>query len=183
MDRYNEYCFCRGQMGADEYVLWSGRPEKKGSFLSSSDKGSLVFSIIWLVLSLGFGYMGLMAMNDEWFMMIVPFFFPAVGIGLVASHFVKIHRLKNNTEYVITNKKIYRRSGKKVDTFSASVTTNYQTEYHKCGTATIRFPMAIDPRLARVRSNGREIPQYFALVNIGEVERVQQALANMSTES
>ncbi len=110
-------------------------------------------------------------------------FFPLVGISMMIGQLCKVLRIKNHTEYVITNKRLYRRMGKKIDSYASSVTIGYETEYHRNGNATIRFPMAIDRSKGRVRVNGREIPQYVSLINIGEVDRVQQALSNMSVEN
>ena len=182
MEQYNENCFCREQMRADEHILWSGKPEKKGRHLTTAERGAFALSVLALFVSLPFGYLGLAYPNGDWVTNILLLIFPVIGIAMVTSQFVKLHRLKNDTEYVITNRKIYRRCGQRVDSFPASISVSYETEYHKCGTATIRFPMAVDPHLPRVRVNKREIPQYFALVNIGEVEEVLQVLTNMSAQ-
>ena len=180
---YNENTtlFCRQLMGSDEYVLWRGCPEKKGRFLSGHELGSFAFSILWTVItcavcipafSMGFHMSSLFVI-----------LFPCIGICMIVSHLRKINCLRNHTEYVITNKRLYRCIGTKMDSYAAAVTLGYQTEYHRNGNATIRFPMAIDRSAGRVRVNGRNIPQYVSLINIGEVERVQQALANMSAEN
>ncbi len=181
MDHRDDYIFCRRQMGSDEYVLWQGRPEKKGRVLSGSDLGNLIFSIIWTVLACAMCIPAFMDGADMSTLFVI--FFPLVGIGMMIGQLCKVLRIKKHTEYVITNKRIYRRMGKKVDNYSAAVTLGYQTEYHRNGNATIRFPMAIDCSKGRVRVNGREIPQYVSLINIREVERVQQALANMTVEN
>ena len=180
---YNENTtlFCRRQMGSDEYVLWHGRPEKKGRVLSGPDVWNLIFSIIWTVFACAMCIPAFMYGADSSTLFII--FFPLVGIGMMIGQLCKVLRIKNHTEYVITNKRLYRRMGKKIDSYASSVTMGYETEYHRNGNATIRFPMAIDHSKGRVRVNGREIPQYVSLINIGEVDRVQQALSNMSVEN
>lgn len=180
MDHETTTLFCRPLMGPDEYVLWQGRPDKKGRVLFGTDMTQLIFSIFWAVLACGFCVPVFLYGIDPSAYFI--FIFPLVGIGMIIGQFYKISRIKNHTEYVITNKRLYRRMGKNIDRYDAGTTLGYETQYHRNGNASIRFPMAIDRRKGRVSVNGREVPQYVSLINIGDVDRVQQALSNMSVE-
>ena len=171
MDHETTSLFCRPLMGPDEYILWQGRPGKKGRVLFGTDLAQLIFAIVWTFLY---------GLDPSAYFIII---FPLVGVGLIIGQFYKIGRIRNHTEYVLTNKRLYRRMGKNVDSYEAVTTLGYETKYHRNGNATISFPMAIDHRKGRVRVNGREIPQYVSLLNIGDVERVQQALSNMSVEN
>ena len=174
--------FCRSQMSADEYVLWSGRPEKNGPFLSGAEIGSLLFSIVWTVIATA---MCLPALKDNGgtILGLFPAIFPIVGLFLVGSHLRRVLILRNHTEYVITNKRIYRRMGKRIDNFSASIAVGYQSQTHRNGNSTITFPMAIDPSKPRTKSNGREVPRFFTINSIADVDRVQQVLSRMETNN
>lgn len=174
----NSRLFCRSQMAPDEYVLWSGRPEKNGIFMSGAEAFALLFSVVWTVLAC---YMIRTFLIDFRFGIasILPLIFPVVGIGLIVSQIRKALILRNHTDYVITNKRIYRLMGKRMDNFSASVTVGYETKYHRNGNATISFPMAIDPTKGKTRVAGQTLPRCFTINNIAEVDRVQQALSRM----
>lgn len=181
MDHETTTLFCRPLMGPDEYILWQGQPDKKGRVLFGTDMAQLIFAIVWTVMACGFCVPAfLYGLDPSAYFIII---FPLVGVGLIIGQFYKIGRIRNHTEYVLTNKRLYRRMGKNVDSYDAVTTLGYETKYHRNGNATISFPMAIDRRKGRVRVNGREIPQYVSLLNIGDVERVQQALSNMSVEN
>ena len=181
MDQNEASCyFCRDQMGPDEYVLWHGKPEKRGRLLAPHEVGSLLFSIFWTVISCTMCIAALT--TGSGLAVLFVLIFPLVGIGLIVSQLIKINRLRNHTEYVITNKRLYRHIGPRIENYPASVTLGYEMEYHRNGNATFRFPMAIDRNAGTVRVNGRYIPQYISLVNIGDIDRVQSALASMNSE-
>lgn len=175
----NSRLFCRSQMAPDEYVLWSGRPEKSGLFMSGAELGSFIFSIIWTIFACAMCISAMKSRMGNSIVGYLPLLFPIVGIILIVSHLRKFLVLRNQTEYVITNKRIYRLMGKRTDNFSASVTVGYETKYHRNGNATISFPMAIDPTKGKTRVAGQTLPRCFTINNIAEVDRVQQALSRM----
>lgn len=117
MDQENATLFCRHQMGMDEYVLWRGRPSKKGNVL--------------------------------------VFLFPLAGVGVMVGMLCKSFRFRNCTEYVITNKRVCRRMGKRMDNYTAAVAKSHELKYHRNGNATIRFFNAIDYSAGHRRYDGR----------------------------
>lgn len=174
--------FCRRQMSADEYVLWSGRPEKRGLFFIAGDLHSIFFFIIFTVFSFVIFYAGLKGTPAGSPLRMIPIIFPTVGIGLLCVQVSKFLALRNKTEYVITNKRFYRRYGNKMENFPISQTAGYNVKYHRNGNASIVFTGIIDSTRPMVRSNGRQIIPYITISNIADVARVQQALDRANTE-
>ncbi|MBR6826181.1 MAG: hypothetical protein IKM59_06495 [Oscillospiraceae bacterium] len=174
--------FCRPQMGGDEYVLWHGCPSKQGRLLSGTELRIFLFCILWTVLGTAMAIAFIVIEPDP--TTFVVLLFPVIGGFLIATQLRRLLCLRNHTEYVITNKRLYRRMGKKVDSYAACMTQGFQIQYHPNGNATIRFPMIVDPGAGTMRSRREgEIYQYVALINIEDPDRVEQALVNMSVES
>lgn len=185
MDHESTTLFCRPLMGPDEYVLWQGRPEKKGKLVTWNEISTFVLCVIWTVLACSMCSHAIQGGTDPLGNTTVftyfPLLFPLVGFALLIKQIYKYFLVRNHTEYAITNKRLYRRMGKNTDSYPASQTLGYETEYYRNGNATIHFPLTRDRSKRRVRVNGREVPQYVTLINIADVDRVQQVLSLMET--
>ena len=174
--------FCRRQMSADEYVLWSGRPEKKGLFLAGAEIGSLIFLILWTIFASVLFYKGLKG-SDFFPFVLISAIFPAVGIILLSVQISGFLKLRNNTEYVITNKRLYRRLGKKAENFSVNLISNYHVAYHRNGNASVIFPGIIESAKIVGRTRKQQVIHYVTLVNIANITQVQQILDRVNAET
>lgn len=94
-----EYDFCLSYFTKDEYILWQGKPEGKNNL----EIGGTVpfgvfflgFGVVWVIVSLFFW---------QWMALLgIPF----IAVGLYFLIFREI--IRNDSRYVITNKKIYRK--------------------------------------------------------------------------
>lgn len=95
----NEYNFCKTYFSEGEEILWQGKPERENEEEKTIFRMFgiifLLFGILWMIVSAFFlGFLALLG---------IPF----VAMGLYLLVFKKM--ILQNTRYVITNKKIYRK--------------------------------------------------------------------------
>lgn len=178
MDNQSTYLFYRNYLEEGESILWHGSPEKKGLFMSKYDLWFLYFAIGWTVFTaplLVFPFI-----NNEWNPFFVAFciIFPAVGVLMTVSHIRKSLRNRNSTEYAITNKRIFRRVGIRIEVFYPKFNYICQVEHHKNGTMTLKFPEVRDESTMVI--NGYY--QCFSIRGIADHPEAQQALDCMEID-
>lgn len=176
----DDYSFCRAHMAADEYILWKGKPAIT-PLLSKSDIFMIPFSIFWCGFAI-FWEIGVLSSPTPTFFPIFGIPFVCVGLYLVFGRFIHTAYLRKNTRYVITNKKIIRLQGNRVDYLATSTMPPAHYTANKDGSGTIFFSSG-DTRY-RHRYNfsfyaagmGQGI---FSLENIPNLVQVQQAIDSM----
>ncbi len=178
MDQNSYYSFCRGQIAPDEYVIWSGKPER-GNIFTGQNLAYCFFGIPWTAFAI---FWTSTAMQGPPLFALFGLPFIGVGLYMLFGNFIYTAYIRKRTAYVITNKKIYRRMGRKTDNLAAAVMPTYETVIHRNGNGTIRFPLPRNPYEGTVRINGRPVPRYFTLENIAEIDRVHQAIAHMGSQ-
>ncbi len=134
---YNEYDFCKNYMVGDEYILWKGKPER-GNLFSSQDIFLIPFSIFWCGFAV-FWFVSAIFTGAPIFFCLFGLPFVAVGLYLVFGRFFHTSYLRKRTVYVVTNKKIIRQKGKKVDMLSIENLPPMTLIAHKNGNGTIHF--------------------------------------------
>lgn len=183
MNNDSSYLFCRSQMDADEILLWRGRPTAKGLCMSKYDRSIFCFGIgftLFAAFCLTLGWIG--AGPDP---MVIGFtiVFPIAGIAVAVGPLRRGLRTRNHTEYVITNKRLFRRIGIHTEVFTDGITQGYETILHRNGTATIRFAAVLEPNAVPFYVNGREVIQPLTLVKIADYEGAQRALTTLQYSS
>ncbi len=175
MDLRDDYSFCRELMAPDEQVLWTGKPNQ-GTIFSVFTGSSLL--VTFLVFVFSFFMFHLVRNNDDSLFFLFWVFFMGLCIYSVTIWPFQAYYQRKNTFYVITNKKIYRKRGRKITKLSVKEISGYETTYHNNGTGTIRFTLYVTPHWA----NGETIEKHFSLENLTDFTRAQQAIAQMDTE-
>lgn len=179
MDQYEDYSFCRAQMGPDEHVLWQGKPDK-GNLFTKQDllrlPGTLVFLGITIFISAGSAKGGIRN-----FLMFLPFL---VIVGFIfLGPIVRLIRNRKNSLYVITNKKIYRKIGNKVDYLASASMPSHYTYLYKNGNGSIYFQNAPATYDQIHYGNSHRGPAsnsvYFSLENLADIRRAESALEQM----
>lgn len=182
MTHEEDYGFARACMGPNEQVLWRGKPQK-GRLFTSGDLFVIPFILIWC---------GFMAF---WMHGVIesgaPIFFPLFGsVGVIFGMYMLFGRfiwaayIRKRTAYVITNKKIIRRRGSKMNVLAASTMPPAQTVFYKDGSGTIRFQT--QPQYYRrgntmywqMHITGMDFGS-FSIENVPEVNRVLQVIDQM----
>lgn len=179
MEQSDIYSFCRGQMGADEYILWTGKPEIRGNLFTMNDFVNNAFGIFVIAFSL-FWMKTAMQAPGPFFLSGLPFL--AIGLYMLFGRGISGVYLRKRTAYVITNKRIYRRVGRKTDNLPGIHMPAYETVMHKNGNGSIRFVMSQNTYHSTGRY-ARTPVRYFTLENLADVDRAIQAIARMDTDN
>lgn len=175
----DDYGFCRPHMGPEEFILWKGKPAVR-PLLSKGDIFMIPFSIFWC----GFAFFWeITALSSA------PSFFPifgipfvCVGLYLVFGRFIYTAYIRKRTRYVITNKKIIRLRGKRIEFLAASTMPAAHCTANADGSGTIRFAAPNPYYRGRYHSAfyGYGMDQgSFSLENIPSLIQVQQAIDRM----
>lgn len=166
---YNdEYSFSTPYITGDEYILWKGKPDK-GNLITSSDIFMIPFSIFWCGFALFWEFMALQSGT-----FIMPLFgipFVCVGLYLVFGRFIWNVHIRKKTFYVLTNKKLIRLRGNKIDMLDAKSMLPVQVEIYKNGRGTISFGQTIHYRKGRSYST-----PLMQIENVSNIIQVQQAI-------
>lgn len=170
MEHIIDYNFCNSYLLPGEYVTWKGRPEK-GYVFSAADFVLIPFSIFWLAFAL-FWEMGAIQSGIP-FMMIWGLPFIAVGLYLLFGRYIRSAYLRDKTFYVITNKKLIIKRGRKITMYTAQDLPPMTLQIHKNGNGTISFSETVYYR------RGRQYNSYFALENIKDPVHAQNAVSQM----
>lgn len=137
MMNYDEYHFSREYLTSGERIIWKGKPGK-GNLLSSSDVFLIPFSIVWGGFAFFWEFMVISSGGPAFFALFgLPFVL--LGVYLIFGRFIHLAYLRKRTFYVITNEKIIRKRGKKIDYLSIRNLPTVQVKVHKNGYGTISF--------------------------------------------
>ncbi len=175
--------FCQGLMDGDEVLLWHGRPTAKGLCMSKYDRIIFCFGIGFTLFAAFCLTLGWMYNDADLLLILFTIAFPAAGIFVAAGPLKRGLRTRNSTEYVITNKRLFRRIGIHTEVFTEGIAQGYETILHRNNTATIRFATVVEPNAVPFYVNGREVIQPLTLVKIADYEGAQRALTALQTLS
>lgn len=169
MDEFVSYDFCKPYLIQDEYILWSGKPEK-GHLMMSNDIVVCLFGIVWLGFCLTF--IKTLLLSPSIFMIIWMIPFLCVGFHMAFGKLIQKAYLRNKTFYVITNKKLIIKSGRKIKMYNGKDLPPMEIKIHKNGNGTIVFSDTI--------YNGRrQYRTYIILENLMDVAQAQNAIDMM----
>lgn len=170
MEYTDNYSFCNAYLLPGEYITWKGRPEK-GLVFSVADIFMIPFSIFWLCFAL-FWELGAIQSGIP-FMMIWGLPFIAVGLYLLFGRWIHTAYLRTRTFYVITNKKLIIKKGRRITMYDGKDLPPMTLVIHKNGNGTISFSETVHYR------RGRHYSHYFALENIKDAVHAQNAISSM----
>lgn len=176
---YNEFDFFRSYLSSDEYVLWQGKPQK-GHIFTAQDVFVIPFSIFWL----GFAVVWTaLASKSSAIFGLFGLPFVLVGLYMLFGRFVHKNRLKKKTAYVITNKRVIRKIGNRVDMRNLNDLPEMQVTTYKDGSGTINFGYNVTHYRGRYHRSSTVEEYEFSLENIPNVLNVQRIITDMqSTE-
>lgn len=165
----DEYSFCKPFLCAGEAVLWKGKPEK-GHLFTAQDVFMIPFSIFWCGFAL-FWEITTFTSGAPFFFKLWGIPFVCVGLYMVFGRFLWTAYIRKRTAYVITNKKILRIRGKKIDIQEGKSMPSIHVTVNRNGSGTIRFGQAMDYHGRTTYPDPR-----FALENVPNVARIQQII-------
>lgn len=171
---YTDYSFATPLITAGEQILWKGVPGKGHLFLPS-DLFMVPFSILWC----GFAFFwefGVISSGAPFFFALFGLPFIGVGLYITVGRFIWKVYIRKRTAYVITNRKIIRKQGSRIDTLEKSAIMNTDIKLYDDGHGTI---ILNNYTYYSNRRHGYGRPLPFILDNIPNVAAAQQALASM----
>ena len=174
----DEFAFARPYLAPGETILWRGKPEK-GHLLGPQDVFMIPFSILWCGFAIFWFVTALINAPLPFALFGVPFV--CVGLYISIGRFFHIAYVRKNTAYVITNHKIIRRRGNKIDMLDAKTMPAIHITAHTDGTGTIQFGQPTYYHRRGYGYNGWS-PNggIFSMENIPDVARVQQILHSIA---
>lgn len=178
MNYNDEYSFAAQYMIGDEYILWKGKPEK-GKLITGADIFTILFSIVWCGFAI-FWELTAIASGAPFFFAMFGLPFVGIGLYLVFGRFIHKAYMRKRTYYVITNKKIIRLRGKRIEMLDGKCLPGMRVHAHLDGSGTIQFGEVI-----RYRRGGKtytDSSHVFYIENVANVMQVQQAIDMMERE-
>lgn len=172
----DDYSFSKGYIAPVERILWKGKPAK-GNLFSAGDLFMIPFSILWCGFAV-FWEVSAIRGGAPFFFYLFGAIFVCAGLYFVFGRFLWVAYLRKHTAYVITNKKIIRKRGKRIDMLSAATMPHANTIIHKNGCGTIRFSAMNSYYKGSFSATGMDM-NTFTLENVPDVLRVQQAIDAM----
>lgn len=179
----DEFAFARPYLAPGEAILWRGKPEK-GHLLSGKDVFLIPFGIFYCSFAIFWTVSALTVAPLPFAMFGVPFI--CVGLYITMGRSIHTASVRKRTAYVITNHKVIRRRGNKIDMLDAKTMPAIHVTARTDGTGTIQFGEYVYYARGRYHSsrwgddrwgpNGR----LFTLENIPDVARVQQILHSIA---
>lgn len=175
MNYTDEFGFCKPHLMPGESILWKGTPGK-GHLFTGHDVFMIPFSIMWCGFAIFWEAAALIS-NAPFVFKFCGIPFVCVGLYMVFGRFVWTAFIRKRTAYVITNKKIIRLRGNKIDILDSKNMPPMHVSVYKDGSGTIRFgqPDYYGRRNNLFDSNSG----LFVLEDISDVEKVQQLIHNM----
>lgn len=176
----DEYSFARPYLAPGETILWRGKPQS-GHLFSGQDVFLIPFSLLWCGFAIFWFVTALQHTPLPFALFGVPFV--CVGLYITVGRFFHTSHLRKNTFYVITDQKIIRKRGKKIDMLDGNRMPSVHITARDDGTGTIRFGQLMYYNHSRW-NNYTMGPSdgIFALENIPDVARVQQIVHSIARE-
>ncbi len=171
----DEYDFCKYEMSINERILWKGKPDK-GNFFTTRDIFTSLVALLWIGFAVFWTHM---VLQENSIFALIGIVLIIVGIYLLVGRFFHMAYRRKNSRYVITNKKIMRKIGKKVDSLSSVSLPAFHTTLYRNGNGTIIFETA-NPynRNRKTVSIGYDTTS-FSLENVENISHVLQAIEQM----
>lgn len=171
MEHEIDYSFSKPYITSGEHVLWRGTPEK-GNILTKNDFFLIPFSLIWSSV-VAYAAHSTFTSDSPIFakLFMIPFF--CGGAYLLAGRFIALAWKRSHSAYVLTNRKVIRKCGNRIDTMelAGSAATHLEMYRNGCGTITFGDPSMNFRRNSRTNISGQS--ELFALENIQDPARVQ----------
>lgn len=175
MNEYiNEYAFADSYLADGDIVLWRGKPEK-GITFGGGDLFTTVFGIFWLSFVV-FWILSAASTGAPFPMILFGFPFLLIGVYLVGGRVIISEAMKSKTAYVITDKAIIKKCGRRVDVLYSRDNYSLQVYSHRNGTTTFVF----DTHIVTHRVNHTPQTKKITLDNVRDAAGVNRALAEMS---
>lgn len=170
-DGFSEYEFCNKYLDADEYIQWKGKPENS-FYINFSDGFRWLFSAFWMAFCTYFIYLTIRERASVQLLIFAVLFWLFGAYFLVWKNCFSL-ALRFKTYYVITNKRVIIKKGKKIRFYNGENLDYIQTTIHRNGNGTITFSRLI-------YTTKTKLVKCFSLENISDVSGAQRAISSLT---
>ena len=137
MDNMEDFSWINSWLSQGEQILWRGKPERY-SLLNKKDSLMIPFSIAWCGFAI-FWELSVIITGAPFLFRLWGIPFVCVGLYMVFGRFLyRRYQLRHST-YVITNRKIIRKVGGKIDMLQSFALPPMEVEQREDGSGTIHF--------------------------------------------
>ncbi|MBQ4600827.1 MAG: hypothetical protein IJB17_04280 [Oscillospiraceae bacterium] len=169
---YEDYSFANPYITPGEQILWRGKPEQ-GNLVTGRDAFMIPFSIVWCGFAV-FWFVSVLVSGAPVFFALFGIPFVVMGLYLVFGRFLWTAHMRKQTQYVITNRKIIRKRGQKIDIQDHTKAAIHVTVHSNgCGTIRIGAEGYYGRQSYDLSGNPYGV---FLIENVAQVARVQQLL-------
>lgn len=173
----DEYSFSLPYLTAGETVLWKGKPGK-GHLFTPADFIAIATGIF--LCGIAYHLMAFALSSGMLFFWLFSIPFVCMGLYLAAGQFLQSAYMRRCTRYVITNKKIIRQRGGRIDTRDAKDMSPTRMIVRRNGSGNIQIGKPSHYR--HKQWTYMDFRYIFTLENIPEVARVHQIISNMERQ-
>ena len=179
MDNMEVFSWINSWLSQGEQILWRGKPERY-SLLNKKDSLMIPFSIAWCGFAI-FWELSVIITGAPLLFRLWGIPFVCVGLYMVFGRFLyRRYQLRHST-YVITNRKIIRKVGGKIDMLQSFALPPMEVEQREDGSGTIHFSTEKEMRPGvfsfLLDSDG------FSLVGLSDVRRAMNAIDSMRSDN
>ena len=171
---HDDFSFSRPFIQPGETILWKGKPGK-GHLFNRQDILMIPFSIFWCGFAI-FWESTVLTIDAPFFFKLWGIPFVCVGLYMVCGRFIWKAYMRPRTAYVITNKKIIRARGNRIDMLDGHNMAPIHVEVNRDGSGTIHIGNLSE--YAR-RYHGNRNAYSFILDNVADVAKAQNAISMM----
>ena len=172
----DEYSFAKPYITPGEAILWRGKAGK-GHLLTGQEIGMIPFRILWCGVAMFWETLAISS-GGPIFMALWGIPFVCVGLYMVFGRFIHTAYMRGRTAYVITNKKIIRARGSRIDMLDGKSMPPMHTSAFRDGSGTISFGQEYY-HTGYNRRRSYHNPYFFSLENIPDVARIQLYIDQM----
>ena len=156
-------------LDSDEYIVWSGKPEK-GMVFSGADGIVLIFGIMWLSFSVFWEGTAILSGAPFFFLLFgIPFIL--FGVFFLFGGVFRKAAARGRTFYAVTNKKLIVQTGRNIKMYTGQDLPPMQIKFHRNGNGSIIFSEYI------YTHRGRAHTILCSLENLADVNQAQRAIS------
>ena len=179
MENYDDFSFCAPLLIPGETILWRGKPGK-GHILQKSNIGHFLIALFSLAF-ICFWWFFVFKFEAPMPMLVFGIFGFAIALFNLFSYPVKVWYQRKHSSYVLTNRKLIRKMGKKIDVLELRDLPRSYTYFNSDGSGTISFGHQTETNYYGFNRNVKSSVGLFRLENIPNAATVYRMIMEYAT--
>lgn len=179
MENYDDYSFCTALLIPGEIILWRGKPGK-GHLIQKSNIGHLLINLFSVVFICFWCFFVIKFEAPKPMILFGIFGFVIAQINLFR-YPAQVWYQRRHSSYVLTNCKLIRKIGKKVDILELRDLPRSYTYFNRDGSGTISFGHQTETNYYGFNRNVKSSVGLFRLENIPNAVAVYRMIMEYAT--